>query len=609
MAGRIAARSATPDVLDFVEHWEELPEGNWLENDEDGVHWYLTDDGQHWHSTDDGYRLWVDDQSPPGDEQDVRAAHAEDEGHDDNDDEEHGPVGPRPRLGEGTTILSTAFALLVFAWTLFITVPTADDALSAFTSESPVFSADIDRVMSEKFELHQTLNTLTLVLAALTAIVGLLSLAQKVPWWAVMTSQVSLFMAMFSASWTGLSAEHGRWEACDPLVYYCYQMEPSSAGMVPAIYPTMLACVVALFTVHRSLRAWAHIDSQDEPIGEGQIRLFSRDAPRLGGFPAVMGLLMSTAVAAFTHLFAVPATEENIETFGGPSSPQGELFQSVQVFNELVVNASILVMVVSLLTLLRKLPWWALPASVLPLISLQFMAIGESQFNGLSAIEQDPFYTGVCSMLGMAIIGMSAFRTVMDHEWEEDEDDFDLYEDSGGQKRYDFFDEDEKDHEWRFKIASGAMVGLLMLAAVGGFLVVQHSMGPSGEPAFQIRDANGTLSENMDDLVVIDMLDKSTKYSEETIRISLQLNDLEERYECSWRGSGACTFEYLEIFDDRRLTAFESILISEGVELCSGGDEPCSITAHISQERYEEDEDMMETLETTDLGSYTVLAV
>ena len=40
-----------------VSTWEELPDGEWLDNDEEGVHWYLDNDGNHWHSTDDGYRL------------------------------------------------------------------------------------------------------------------------------------------------------------------------------------------------------------------------------------------------------------------------------------------------------------------------------------------------------------------------------------------------------------------------------------------------------------------------------------------------------------------------------------------------------------------------
>ena len=44
--------------LQFVETWDELPPGEWLDNDKDGIHWYLTDDGVHWRSTDGGYEVY-----------------------------------------------------------------------------------------------------------------------------------------------------------------------------------------------------------------------------------------------------------------------------------------------------------------------------------------------------------------------------------------------------------------------------------------------------------------------------------------------------------------------------------------------------------------------
>ena len=49
------ASRAYPDLVDS---WEDLPDGEWLENDDDGTHWYRTKDGVHWYSTDDGYRVW-----------------------------------------------------------------------------------------------------------------------------------------------------------------------------------------------------------------------------------------------------------------------------------------------------------------------------------------------------------------------------------------------------------------------------------------------------------------------------------------------------------------------------------------------------------------------
>ena len=42
----------------FVSKWEDLPDGDWLPNDENGVNWYQDNDGRYWHSTDDGFRVW-----------------------------------------------------------------------------------------------------------------------------------------------------------------------------------------------------------------------------------------------------------------------------------------------------------------------------------------------------------------------------------------------------------------------------------------------------------------------------------------------------------------------------------------------------------------------
>lgn len=612
MPGVGSTRSGVDGQAGFVSQWEDLPEGQWLDNDEHGVHWYLTDDGDHWHSTDEGYCLWVEEDEFPETVENAPSSRTRSRDAQDAEDEPEEEVvsGPVPRLGAGTAVLSMCLALFVIAWTLFISMPTAEDSIASFASETTALSPEIDAAMLDGLESYQTLNMLTLVFGALTLVVGFLSLAKKVPWWAVMAAELSLLTALFAASWTGLSGEQVRWDACDPLVYYCYQMEPASPLFVQSIYPTILSVGVVIFAINHSMKAWADVDSQEDSLGEGQILLFSRTAPRLSGFAALIGLMMSITVAAFTRFFAMPATEDNIDVFGGDLSPIGELFQSVQQFNGLVFTLSVVVIVVSLLTLLKKSPWWVLPASVLPLIVLQFMTIGKSQFNGLNSFEQDAFYSGVCSMLGLIIIGVSAFRTVMDHDWDaDDDDDYGGYDGAVGQKRYDFFDDDEVDYEWRSKVTTGVMACVLLVAVAGGFFTVQHTLNATGDTAFQIRDANETLSEERDDLVVIDMLDKTTKYSEETIKISLQINDLEERYECGWKAGGPCTFVYLEVFEDRRLTALESILISESSELCSGGEEPCEITAHISHVRDVEDEDMVSTLETTDLGSYTLTAV
>ena len=49
---------ASRTKLTQVDSWEELPEGEWLENDDEGKHWYRANNGTYWHSTEDGYRVW-----------------------------------------------------------------------------------------------------------------------------------------------------------------------------------------------------------------------------------------------------------------------------------------------------------------------------------------------------------------------------------------------------------------------------------------------------------------------------------------------------------------------------------------------------------------------
>ena len=46
------------DHVQFVSSWEELPEGEWLDNDENGVNWYLDKSGRYWYSNDDGFSVW-----------------------------------------------------------------------------------------------------------------------------------------------------------------------------------------------------------------------------------------------------------------------------------------------------------------------------------------------------------------------------------------------------------------------------------------------------------------------------------------------------------------------------------------------------------------------
>ena len=52
------SKTKSNDLVEFVSSWEDLPDGEWLPNDEDGVNWYQDKEGRYWHSTDDGFKIW-----------------------------------------------------------------------------------------------------------------------------------------------------------------------------------------------------------------------------------------------------------------------------------------------------------------------------------------------------------------------------------------------------------------------------------------------------------------------------------------------------------------------------------------------------------------------
>ena len=54
----VSKQLVSDKVVDSVSRWEDLPEGDWLPNDENGVNWYQDNDGRYWYSTDDGFRVW-----------------------------------------------------------------------------------------------------------------------------------------------------------------------------------------------------------------------------------------------------------------------------------------------------------------------------------------------------------------------------------------------------------------------------------------------------------------------------------------------------------------------------------------------------------------------
>ena len=57
-ANEVMAAVESESVVEFVSRWEDLPEGEWLPNDENGVNWYQDNEGRYWYSTDGGFKIW-----------------------------------------------------------------------------------------------------------------------------------------------------------------------------------------------------------------------------------------------------------------------------------------------------------------------------------------------------------------------------------------------------------------------------------------------------------------------------------------------------------------------------------------------------------------------
>lgn len=244
-----------------VSSWEELPEGEWLDNDEEGTNWYLANDGTHWHSTEDGFTVWKEDEA----ESQVDAKAYDDEMYDDEDDEdeEFTHTLPSPRIGIGTALIGIVIALAVIGWTTGFAIPATDENLVMYGENSADFVKE-NQILIDGLENVQTLNTLTIVLAGGMVIVSALSFFRKSPWWGLSVVNLSLVTVLIMATYTAFSAEKEWVEACNPQVVYCYLSIMPSLSDMDAIYPAVLSAICLLVVVNNSFKSWAEFDPEDE---------------------------------------------------------------------------------------------------------------------------------------------------------------------------------------------------------------------------------------------------------------------------------------------------------------------------------------------------------
>ena len=217
----------------FVERWEDLPSGEWLDTDEYGTHWYLANDGRHWFSTDQGYEVWVNKEEKVVKEQPksqgLKFSWEEDD-YDDEDEDDGVKIKLkkqrlRPDLGALPGVIGVLMALVLLSWTFFFVVPATDAQIEEFESSYwPEFSADYESV--------QEFNYIALGILAFIMFISILNLLVKV-WWFVMPLCLIALIGilihtanMSTESWN--EYERAYFESCEQEFDGCPEPDSSS---------------------------------------------------------------------------------------------------------------------------------------------------------------------------------------------------------------------------------------------------------------------------------------------------------------------------------------------------------------------------------------------
>ena len=217
----------------FVERWEDLPSGEWLDTDEYGTHWYLANDGRHWFSTDQGYEVWVNKEEKVVKEQPKSQGLQfswEEEDYDDEDEDDGVKIKLkkqrlRPDLGALPGVIGVLMALVLLSWTFFFVVPATDAQIEEFESSYwPEFSADYESV--------QEFNYIALGILAFIMFISILNLLVKV-WWFVMPLCLIALIGilihtanMSTESWN--EYERAYFESCEQEFDGCPEPDSSS---------------------------------------------------------------------------------------------------------------------------------------------------------------------------------------------------------------------------------------------------------------------------------------------------------------------------------------------------------------------------------------------
>lgn len=204
----------------FVERWEDLPAGDWLETDEYGTHWYLANDGKHWFSTDQGYEVWVDEEEKVVREQPKSQGITfswEEEDDDDEDDDDGVKIKLkkqrlRPDLGALPGVIGVLMALVLLSWTFFLVVPITDTNIENF-------EADGESGFASDFEEVQEFNYIALGILVFIMFTSILNLLVKVWWFVMPLCLIALIGVLIHTANLSTEAMNNYYGDCDPEFY------------------------------------------------------------------------------------------------------------------------------------------------------------------------------------------------------------------------------------------------------------------------------------------------------------------------------------------------------------------------------------------------------
>ena len=204
----------------FVERWEDLPAGDWLETDEYGTHWYLANDGKHWCSTDQGYEVWVNEEEKVVREQPKSQGIKfswEEEDDDDEDDDDGVKIKLkkqrlRPDLGALPGVIGVLMALVLLSWTFFLVVPITDTNIENF-------EADGESGFASDFEEVQEFNYIALGILVFIMFTSILNLLVKVWWFVMPLCLIALIGVLIHTANLSTEAMNNYYGDCDPEFY------------------------------------------------------------------------------------------------------------------------------------------------------------------------------------------------------------------------------------------------------------------------------------------------------------------------------------------------------------------------------------------------------